>query len=165
MESTIETSIGTLSIRACTRDYFNITSPKDPQVLATIERDNDAWRMVGSHIFIDGKKEFATPEEVEEIFALGTRWADAHPEAFELAGIHEFEQIVKGTVDDTLESVVYELETAQEDLHSVLEEPEFVRQAPAALRHQIKDGVRMLRKIRSQVKVTMNAISKQAPLA
>ena len=80
----IPTSIGPLNIKACGRDYFNVTSPTGayPLVLFSIERHKDGWPQQSGHIYSPkvGEKGQASPALIEEIFALGTQWADAHPE-------------------------------------------------------------------------------------
>jgi hypothetical protein len=164
---TIQTSIGPLRIKACARDYFNLKNPEAEGsfLFATIKRSGDSWEidpLWGSR--------YETPESPddlrEELLRLGVEWAEAHTEDFERAGDEEFKSIVEGTVDFVLTEVVVELNAALKDVTANLkDEPEFRRQASPALRRKYQDAARMLREMRSQVKVMMKSITKAASLS
>jgi hypothetical protein len=105
---------------------------------------------------------------IEEIFALGTQWADAHPEEFERASRKEYKQIIETSVDFTLDEALKELREARKDLRSILDEPEFMRYAPPALRARVHDAAKMLRSMKKQLNAAgkaINAAASQSPQA
>jgi hypothetical protein len=158
----IPTSIGPLNIKACARDYFNVINPAGtyPLVLFSIERHKDGWRAHSSHLYEPkaGKKGQASPALIEEIFALGTQWANAHPEEFERAGRKEYRQIVETAVDFTLDEALKELRETRKDLRSILDEPEFMRHAPPALRESVRNAAKMVRSMKKQLNAAGKAI-------
>jgi hypothetical protein len=157
---TIETSVGPLSIKACARDYLNITSPKEnpshPFVLATVKRKGDGWEIHGpSYSDAVGKMPAGLGEE---LLRLGIAWAEAHPKDFELAGDEKFRNILSATADWTFEEILDGLKLGQKDLKSILEEPEFKRRASVELVHRIKKESQRIRVMRTQIAGAAKAI-------
>jgi hypothetical protein len=163
-EATIETSIGTLGIQASERHRINITSAEGvcPRVLFNVVRDGDTWKAEYSRAYVFDPGEGPTPPTPEglpeELVALAAQWAGANPGAFEIAGREEFTQIIRSTTDFTFAEAIYELQRAQADLKSIVEEPEFVRYASPQLIRRVKAEAQKVRTMRAQIAGAAKAI-------
>jgi hypothetical protein len=152
---TIETSVGPLKIAACTREYFNITGPKGnpdiPLLLATVTRRGAGWEIDGEY-GLDQRPVHLR----EELLRLGIEWAEAHPENFERAGDSEFRSLLSDPAD--FEEILDGLKSGQDDLRSILEEPEFKRRASPQLVRRIKKESQRIRVMRLQITGAARAI-------
>jgi hypothetical protein len=158
---TIQTSIGPLRIKACARNYFNVATPSGtyPFVMFSIELVDGSWTPGTCIYYPDHGEEAPVPDALlKELTALGTRWADAHLEAFEAAGTDEFKDMAEYIVDDAFADVVEKLKEAQEDLRDILKEPEFVLQASKALRRRVQKEAQRLGVMRLQISGAGKAI-------
>jgi hypothetical protein len=172
----LETSIGSVYVEADTRDGFHVRSfPSYPHELEKLprltylwlrlERCGDCWefedqppkyRLAESESFGEVP---LPPALVDELLALATEWANAHPEEFEKAARAEFDDLLLEMVDETFNELARISGDAQKRFREILDDPEFGNHASTALRRRVQKEAQRLRVMRLQVSGAAKAIN------
>ena len=72
--------------------------------------------------------------------------------------MHIAHDLIGCTVNDSFESVIEELQEAEENLSEALKNREFVRQASASLRERVQDAMKMIHAMGLQCEAAAEAI-------
>jgi len=172
----LETSIGTLYVRAEARDRFTIEGPYEnpwagvlrpdnayPHVNLTFENPGDGWASVrtayeyrAAPIDDDARIPQAL---LDELSKLGTEWAAANPGEFAKSARAEFDDMILEIVDETFDEITRICSDATKRFRRILGEPEFANHASTPLRRRVQKEAQRLRVMRLQVSGAAKAIS------
>jgi hypothetical protein len=171
----IQTSIGIVHVQVDGRDCFYIKSPQDfgeawPYLFFTlIKRNGDLWEFESRPLYYPEpaenechKKVPMPPTLVDELLALATAWADAHPEEFVRAARAEFDDLIMEMAHETFDEIARICSDAQKRFRRILDEPEFANHASTALRRRLQKEAQRLRVMRQHASGTAKAINTMA---
>jgi hypothetical protein len=165
------TSIGIVRIQAEAGDGFSVRTVGDAHpliYLAISPDDDDHWEMDRAPLYYakDGEKAVPPPALIKELFELGTRWADAHPEEFERAAARDFDDGLSHATHYCLDQVLETLKATEEALTKLLAGEdafgEFNLQAPPPLREVVENAAKMFHAMGLQAEAAGEAIREAA---
>jgi hypothetical protein len=168
------TSIGPVRVQVEERDWFSVSTVQDarPYISLSITRCNEEqdeeWEVYGNpHFDNEDTEEVPLPAAlVEELFSLGSAWAESHPEEFKLIAADDFDDSIGYIVHDSFDQVLATLKRITRDVTNVLEgndhAGEFALQAPPQLRELVENAAKMLNAMFLQVEAAGEAIREGA---